>query len=299
MNLSPIVLFCYNRLDHLKKTVNALSQNNLAAESRLIIYSDAPRDIVDEPAVRSVRSFIRTIDGFLSVDIVEQKKNRRLAPMLIEELPKILEKYGKAIILEDDIVTSPYFLSFMNDGLERYADDGRVISIHGYMYPIKKKLPEVFCLKGADCWGWATWERGWRLFEEDAGFLLESLKKRGLLSRLDFFGAYNYSDVLAQHARGKPDGWDVRWYASALLHDKLTLYPGRSLVKNIGFDGTGMHCGRDLTFDVNLYSDSIDISNVPVEEDDEALMAVSDFLRQVGHPSLIKRVMRNLRMMFR
>ena len=299
MQPAPIVLFVYNRLDHLKQTVNALQKNELAQDSPLIIYSDAPKNSYAKPAIHAVREFIRTINGFKSVEIIEQATNRRLAPLLIEELPKVLARFGRVIVLEDDIVTSPYFLRFMNAGLEKYADDDRVISIHGYVYPLDEDIRQPFFLKGADCWGWATWKRGWQLFEADSEKLYSSLVSRGLLERLDFFGAYGFSSVLKSHVDGAPDGWDIRWYASALLHDKLTLCPGRPLAKNIGFDGSGMHCGNDCTFDVHLCMEPIKVDKIPVEENHDILMAYSRFLHQVSHPKLITRIMRRLRRMAR
>lgn len=293
-SLAPIVLFCYNRPEHLYRTITALRANELAQESRLIVYSDAPRDNAAEAGVREVRSFIRMIDGFASVDIVEQQENRRLAPQIIEELPKVLSCFGKAIVLEDDIVTSPYFLRFMNDGLDKYANDERVISIHGYNYPINEPMPETFFLKGADCWGWATWERGWDLFEQDGCKLMKILNDKNLLDRFDFFCKGVFSSLLKKQIDGVIDGWDIRWYASALVNDKLTLYPGKSLVKNIGLDGSGMHCLHDSTFDVELSMRRIYLSDIPIEENCQSLMAVSRFFCQAFHPGPLKRLLRKV-----
>jgi len=297
-SVAPIVLFVYNRPWHVRQTIEALQLNELASESRLIIYSDAPRDVNAAEGVAAVREYIHSLDGFSSVEIVEMKRNRRLAPLLIEQLPEVLSRHGRAIVLEDDIVTSPFFLRYMNDALEKYADDDRVISIHGYCYPVDG-LPDAFFLKGADCWGWATWERGWSLFEQDGSRLMEALRIRDLLDRFDFFGSGYFSSLLQQQIDGVVDAWDVRWYASALLHDKLTLYAGKPLVKNIGFDGSGIHCGNDSTFDVELHARPIDISNVLVEESHEALMAFSRFFRQVSHPGLVTRIVRKLRRMMK
>ena len=127
----------------------------------------------------------------------------------------------KVIVLEDDLVTSPHFLQYMNDGLGIYERDDRVISIHGYSYPVHGKLPETFFLRGADCLGWATWKRGWDLFEDDGQRLLNELERRNLTRSFDFDGSYPYTQMLRDQIAGSNSSWAVRWYASAFLRDKL------------------------------------------------------------------------------
>ena len=146
-------------------------------------------------------------------------------------------------MLEDDLLTSPYFLDFMNEGLSIYEEDEKVISIHGYVYPISEKLPETFFLRGADCWGWATWKRGWDLFEPDGGLLLNKLEESKQTEEFDFNRSYPYTQMLKDQINGKTNSWAVRWYASAFLQNKYTLYPGKSLVSNIGGDGSGTNTG--------------------------------------------------------
>ena len=160
MSLAPIVLFVYNRPEHTRKTVKALQDNDLTDESILYIFSDAAKNDDEVENVEKVREYIRTISGFKQIIIIEREKNYGLANSIISGVTEIVNKYGKIIVLEDDLVTSKYFLSFMNDALEIYKDENKVICIHGYIYPIKSELPETFFIKGADCWGWATWKRG-------------------------------------------------------------------------------------------------------------------------------------------
>jgi len=265
MKPSPIALFVYNRPVHLQRTIEALKQNTLANESDLYVFSDAPKSIIQANIVMEIRKFIGQIGGFKSVTIIERETNFGLAHSIIDGVTTIVEKYGRIIVLEDDLVTSPYFLTYMNEALEKYADDDRVISIHGYVYPVKQTLPEAFFLLGADCWGWATWQRGWKLFNRDGQYLLDELKRRKLIRAFDYNGAYPFSKMLKGQIKGTNDSWAVRWYASAFLEDKLTLYPGSSLVQNIGFDGSGKHCDATEVWTTKLSTNPINLEEISVE----------------------------------
>ena len=182
-------------------------------------------------------------------------------------------------MLEDDIVTSPYFLRYMNDALRVYEDDEDVISIHGYVYPVKGPLPETFFLRGADCWGWATWKRGWDIFEPDGGKLMRDLRRKELRRRFDFNGAYPYTRMLEEQIAEKNSSWAIRWYASALSQGKLTLYPGRSLVQNIGTDGSGTHCANTGFFTTNAATMPIELARIPVKESGRAFEEFGRYLR--------------------
>jgi hypothetical protein len=241
---APIVLFVYNRPDHTQQTLDALAANFLASESELFIYSDAPKNQGAAESVQAVRSLINNISGFKSVTIIERDKNWGLANSIIDGVTNIVNKYEKIIVLEDDMITSPYFLTYMNDALNLYENNDRVVSIHGYIYPVRKKLPDYFFLRGADCWGWATWKHSWNIFNPDAQFLLDEIKRQKLEKSFNFNNSYDYIGMLKAQIDGKVSSWAIRWYASAFLADKYTLYPGISFVKNIGIDGSGTHCGN-------------------------------------------------------
>ena len=156
-------------------------------------------------------------------------------------MTEILKNRDRAIIVEDDLEVSPSFLGYMNEGLVLYADDARVASIHGYIYPTKRSLPNSFFLRGADCWGWATWQRAWKHFEPNASTLVERMKTCAWRGEFDFDGSYPYYRMLLDAAAGRVDSWAIRWYASTFLDGMFTLYPGVSLVQNTGHDGTGSH----------------------------------------------------------
>jgi hypothetical protein len=238
---APIALFVYNRPWHTRQTVSFLQKNHLCAESDLVIFSDGPKSPQNVEAVNEVRSLLRTINGFKSVRIVESPFNKGLAKSIIEGVTEVLKTSDTIIVLEDDLVTSPYFLQYMNDGLNVYWDEEKVVSIHGYMYPVKTELPETFFIRGTDCWGWATWRRGWQLFDPDGSKLLKGLKDQGLTREFNFDGSYPYVRMLENQINGRNNSWAIRWYAAAFLANRLTLYPGASLVNNIGYDGSGTH----------------------------------------------------------
>ncbi len=280
MNFAPIALFTYARLEHTRLTVESLLQNHTASDHDLIIFSDSARSPDKQLAVEQVREYLATITGFRSVRIYHRPSNVGLAKSIIEGVTQVLSSYDRLIVLEDDLVTSPQFLRYMNEALDRFVNDERVISIHGYVYPVEQSLPEAFFLRGADCWGWGTWRRGWKLFNPDGQALLEQLETRKLLYAFDFNGAYGYSKMLLGQIKGLNDSWAVRWYASAFLADKLTLYPGRSLVQNIGNDGTGTHQEFRSAYDVPVSSTQIDLNSIEVVPSPVGRMAFESFFKK-------------------
>ena len=276
---APILVFAYNRPFHLRKTIEALRLNELAAESDLFVYADGPRHPRDEPAVRGVRSYLRTIAGFRSVTIFERPTNLGLAQSIIQGVTQSLERSSRVIVLEDDIVTSPHFLGFMNDALELYASNDCVASVHGYTPPVNVKLPETFFLRGADCWGWATWKRAWATFQRNGRALLQRIQAEGLEFAFDFNGSYPYTRMLRDQVRGLNDSWAVRWYASAFVSQRLTLYPCESLVANIGDEGSGFHRGINPNFRGALLQRPIRVGDVEIAHSDQAFRAFSEFLQ--------------------
>lgn len=286
--LAPVVLFVYNRLKHTSLTVEALQKNDLAQESDLIIFSDSFKDERDRESVLEVRKFLSSITGFKSIKIIKRFENYGLSKSVISGVTEVISKYGKVIVLEDDIVTSPYFLRYMNRALDMYENEDLVISIHGYVYPVKDILPETFFIKTADCWGWATWERGWSLFETDSQKLLSELKEKKLTREFDFNNSISYTKMLKNQINGVVDSWAIRWYASAFLKNKLTLFPGRSLVHNIGFDFSGRHCDSTSVFDT-VIGDKIDLEKIKVEEDMAARKKFEEYFFSVKYKKILEK----------
>jgi len=271
MSRAPIVLFSYNRLWHVRQTIEALMKNELARESELFVFSDGPKTEKDESKVKEVREYIKTIKGFRKVEIIERDRNFGLANNIIDGVTKIVNEYRRIIVLEDDLITSPYFLTYMNKALEIYQDEEKVASIHGYVYPLPnpEKLPYTFFIRGADCWGWATWERAWKLFEADGKKLLNLLIERKETKIFDFNDSYGYTKMLKDQIQRKNDSWGIRWYASAFLNNMFTLYPRKTLVRNIGADNSGTHCITTDIFDGEIAVDII-LEKLPVKENEEA-----------------------------
>lgn len=292
---APVAIFVYNRPTHLRMTLSALAGNQLARDTDLHVFSDGPKTPADAVLVAEVRSLLRTVSGFRSLKVVERSQNLGLAQSIIEGVGEMCQCYGRVIVLEDDMVTSPFFLRYMNDALTLYEADESIISIHAYMFPNVRLAPETFFLRGADCWGWATWQRAWRLFNTNGQSLLSELRNRGLCHQFDLDGAYGYCRMLEDQVAGRNDSWAVRWYASAFLLDKLTLWPGHSLVCNIGMDGSGTHCRNNRLMDTVLANRPICVQRVPQVEDVEMRRKISVALAgNVPRLSLVRRLLARL-----
>lgn len=269
--LAPILLFAYNRPWHLQHTVEALAHNPLAQESELFVFSDGARTEDDREDVELVRSYIHTIEGFKTVHRIERDRNYGLAANIIDGVTDIVNRYGRVIVLEDDLVTAPGFLQFMNDALDTYADEPRVGHIQAYDFTQNPRLPETFLIKFTGSWGWATWQRAWQHFNPDGQYLLNELHRRHLTRRFDFNGKYGFTRMLRRQVEGKNNSWAIRWNASLFLQDILSLNVGRSLVQNEGFDGSGTHCGADHLYEARLYKERLRVEKIsPVTENLEA-----------------------------
>ncbi len=295
--LAPIVLFVYNRLNHTRQTLEALQKNDLASKSKLIIYSDSAKNKNDLKKVAKVREYIKNIDGFKKIIIRKTKENIGLANSIINGVTKVVNEHGKIIVLEDDLVTTRFFLRFMNEALEAYKDEPRVASIHGYIYPIKN-LPETFFIKGADCWGWATWSNKWSIFKSDAKKLLDNVKKKNVEREINFNYAYNYTKMLKDQIKGKNDSWAIRWYVSAFLKNMMTLYPGKSYVQNIGFDNEGTHTKiKTVLFKTNLVN-RFKFSKIAVNEDFVSRKKIENFFKSIKM-SFIEKIKSKIISLFR
>ena len=274
MELAPIVLFVYNRPKHTRTCLEFLERNELAAESELYIFSDGAKPGGEE-AVAAVRRVIAEPWKFRRVTIVEHPENRGLAANVIVGVTSILERYDRVIVLEDDLVVSPCFLQFMNDALEVYKDEPGVGHIQACDFTKDGSLPDIFLIKFTGSWGWATWSRAWRYFNPDGKALLSELEKDKRLSRtFDFNGKYPFTRMLRRQVEGKNNSWAIRWNASLFLQNILSLNVGRSLVRNIGFDGSGTNCGGGDLYGSELSMTPISVYKItPTVENVEARSA--------------------------
>jgi len=279
--LAPIALFVYNRPWHTLQTVDALLRNELAAESDIYIFSDAPKSAEQSEMVNEVRQYVHTIGGFKSVTIFERAANFGLAQNIIDGVTKVVNKHGSIIVLEDDLISSPYFLNFMNDALEFYKDTERVMHISGYEYPIDGTgLSNTFFLRPASCWSWATWDRAWKHYKKDADYYLEVFSKK-MIYDFNLNNAYNYFDQITQNKSGRLNTWAIFWYASVYLNNGLSLHPRESYVKNIGFEGGGTNCGISSDFDVDLVKEYNPAFTTCIDEDAKAREALENYFNSI------------------
>lgn len=244
MALAPIALFAYDRPIHLQATVAALAANPLAAKSDLVIFSDGPKNPLAGNAVAAVRDVARVVTGFRSVRVVERTTNAGLVRSITEGVGQLVDEHGRLIVVEDDLITSPRFLEFMNGALERYEAEESVMQISGYMYPVTRQQSACF-LPTVSCWGWATWARAWKAYDASASFWSVLQEDPALRRKFDLGGAYDYSGLLERHLAGKVTSWGVLWYLSVFARQGLILHPPQSLVSNLGFDGSGSHGSRE------------------------------------------------------
>jgi hypothetical protein len=271
-NFAPIVLFVYNRPSHTEQTLIALNKNELSNQSTLYIYCDGPKSSasIDElDKIASVRDLVRKKRWCGEVIINESIENKGLANSIISGVTEIINRHGKIIVLEDDIVPEIGFLKYMNEALDLYENESKVGCIHAWNYNMTvfpKKLTTFF-LRGADCWGWGTWKRSWDLFEPDTTHLIAEINRLNCSYNFDRNGTIDFSAMLQDHIDGKIDSWAVRWHASLFLKDKYCLHPVKPIVKNIGLDGTGTHCMGNV--EVQEPINSIELVKIPILENEK------------------------------
>ncbi|MCK9801668.1 glycosyltransferase [Pseudomonas sp. MAFF 302030] len=296
---SPIVLFVYNRLDHTVRTVEALLDNELANQSDLFVYSDGARTSQVESQVSAVRDYVRNITGFKSLTVIEREANLGLAKNIIDGVTSVVRKYGRVIVLEDDIVTSPAFLTFMNQALDCYHDDSKVWHISGWNYPIDTDaLGDVFLWRVMNCWGWATWADRWAYFEKSPEKLVRSWSSEKKY-HFDLYGSGVFWPQVERNVSGEINTWAVFWYSTIYEHQGLCLNPSVSYVQNIGNDGSGVNCGSDSSYFLHDLNDSKDVDfSVDRVESSFAVHNVIKFYKKQNRPVWIRAINKIGRLVF-
>ncbi|WP_170367916.1 glycosyltransferase family 2 protein [Ruegeria arenilitoris] len=241
--LAPICLFAFNRPDHTRQTLAALRDSPLAESSDLTVFVDGPRVPEEARLTGEVVDIVAEAKGFRSVKLIKQSTNQGLAKSVIDGVTMMLDEHEQVIVLEDDIVVSPPFLEFMNRSLATLKCSDQVASISGYSEPISN-MPEAYFLRKGSSWGWATWRRVWNCVQWDGQALLSELEASGRLKDLEFEANSGFHKMLEDQVASKNNSWAIRFYVWCFLNQKLHLLPGRSLVQNIGHDGSGTHCGN-------------------------------------------------------
>lgn len=242
MQKAPIALFVYKRPQHTEKTLESLSRCEGADESELFIFCDGPKRPEDEKAVSEVRQVVRSRRWCGKVNVIERDKNMGLANSIIGGVTELCNSYGRVIVLEDDLLTSRYFLEYMNKALDLYENNEQVMQVSGHMFPVNiKPETDAFFLPFTTSWGWATWQRSWSHFDGEMKGYTRLKKDKELKFRFDLDRSYPYFNMLSKQRKGKVDSWAILWYLSVFMLDCLTLYPSQTLIQNIGFDGSGTH----------------------------------------------------------
>lgn len=298
MVLAPILLFTYNRLNHTRRCIEALQKNALSKESDLYIYSDAAKEFSQQQAVNEVRQYLHNLQGFKSITLIERNENWGLARNIIDGVTTQVNRYGKVIVLEDDLIVAPYFLQFMNDALETYKDEPKVGHIQACDFTQDPSLPETFLIKWTGSWGWGTWKRAWKHFNPNGKELLQKLEEQKLTYTFDFNGKYGFTRMLRRQIEGKNNSWAIRWNASLFLKDILSLNVGRSLVQNEGFDGSGTNCGGGGLYASNLHLAPLHVEKIsPIEENQKARQAFSRYYARTNSfwAKAIRRIKRTLK----
>jgi glycosyltransferase involved in cell wall biosynthesis len=263
--LAPIALFVYNRPHHVEQTIRSLRDCDLAADTELIIFSDGPKNEEDTARVAEVRSYLRGISGFARVEIREQDVNRGLARSVIEGVTSMLAAHGKAIVLEDDLLFSRNYLSFMNDALNVYEGRPEVFSVSGYLYPIPVPAgypDDVVLLPRASSWGWATWKNRWEKADwqvkEYEVFFGDKALREGFAQ-----GGEDLVTMLIRQQRGMIDSWAVRWSYAHFRNGAYCLFPVRSKVQNTGNDLSGTHSPSTSRYLTTLSDDPYTLPDPP------------------------------------
>ena len=280
--LSPIILFTYNRPWHTQQVLTALQKNELSQQSELFIYSDGGKNFEDEKKVEETRKILDSTSGFKKVTVIKRPVNFGLAANVIDGVSTIVEKYGKVIVLEDDLITASSFLTFMNKALNMYEDVDEVAHIHSFCYA-GMNLPDTFFIKWVGSTGWATWRDSWKLFRPNGEKLLAEIKEKKLSKSFDFNGKYPYTKMLRRQIDGKNNSWAIRWNASLFLANKLSLNTGKTLIFNIGFDGSGQHSGSQDFYNMDLYNKELELVKPQmIQESVEARRQFEEFYRRTN-----------------
>ena len=288
-NAAPIILFTYNRPDLLEKTLESLSNNILAEKSRLFVFSDGPKSIADGKKVKRTRGIIENIQGFAEVNKTYNETNLGLAESIINGVSKIINEFGKAIVMEDDLVSSENFLLFMNDALDKYENFKEVFSISGYSHPVKAKElldEDVFFIPRIGSWGWATWRDRWELADwqvEDFDDFKKDKSQQKLFNR----GGEDLTPMLKAQMTGRINSWAIRWNYSLYKNNGLCLYPKLSKINHIGNTKEGTHVPATDKYDVELDKNEGHVKlSAKIECDEKLLSAINDFVK----PSFIRKI---------
>ena len=281
MSYAPVAMFVYNRADHFKETYEALAKCQEAKNTDLIIFSDGAKNEKASEGVKAVRTFAREIENrndFKTIKIVESPENKGLAKSIIAGVTKVINEYGKIIVLEDDCACSPYFLKYMNKCLGFYSNNKKIGAISGYApqieFPEDYKEDIFTAYRSCSC-SWATWKDRWENVDWELKDFSEFCKNPGLIKKLNSNGNDRFMRLYRQ-TRGNGSSWSVRFGAHLVKNDWLTVYPRYSYIKNIGCDESGVHSKSEdaekMAVDLNKAIKEPDISDIEFNKQIQKIM---------------------------
>ncbi len=247
---TPVALFTYKRPEHTEATLRALGQNTLASATDLVIYCDGPKREEDRPSVEAVRRLVHQVSGFASVRIIERECNIGLANSITSGVTDILQTHESIIVIEDDLVTSPHFLEYMNAALIHYKNDPKAFSIGAYNFPIKTMpIPsdyswDTYASFRCCSWGWATWTDRWKRVDWGMGYYSAFMRDQAAQEAFNR-GGPDMTGLLKLQHEGRIDSWAIRFCYAHHTNRMHCIYPIKTLVQNIGLDNSGSHCGVD------------------------------------------------------
>lgn len=242
---APIALFVYKRLNHIKRTVQSLQKNTLAQQSELFVFSDAPKTNDELEEVDAVRRYIKTLDGFKNITTIERPAPYGLAKSIITGVGAVLKQYTRVIVLEDDLISAPTFLEFMNKCLDFYQNSPEILSITGVTFPLilPPSYPyDAYFEYRASSWGWGTWKDRFQCVDWNVKDF-EEFKKNKKMQKQFNRGGDDLTELLIRWKEGKSDSWAIRWCYHHFKRNGYCIYPTRTKILNIGCDGSGTHCG--------------------------------------------------------
>lgn len=290
---TPVALFTYNRPQHTQVVLETLSQCSGLDACQIYIYADGSASQETAAAVEASRGVVREWSQRLNAEVIERETNVGLARSIVGGVTELCQRYGRVIVLEDDFALNPGFLDYMIQALDRYQDEPNVYQVSGYMFPVQHPpRPDAFFLPLTTTWGWATWDRAWRVFDWNAGDAPEALRDPKVRKRFDLDNSYPYSGMLEDRLKNQNESWGILFWWAVFKAGGVVLHPRQSLIWNGGFDGTGTHRGNQAWSDhpfarTNTRAQLDFVFPDEVLTDEAAFNRIKRFLRRGQHPNTL------------
>jgi len=297
---TPIAVFVYNRPDHIRQLLGSLNECERLDECQVFVFCDGPKKPAHLKDVLAARHVVSEFSEKMpALQVIERHENLGLARSIVDGVTELCGKYGRIIVLEDDFILHPFFLDFMLQSLDRYADEDIVAQVAGFTFPIEVNHEcDAMFLPLTTTWGWATWQRAWKLYPADVADARIELQNLEVRNAFDLDGAYPYSAMLEANLEKQNNSWGIRWWWAMFQAQKLVLYPSHSLVWVGGFDDTGTNNRSNSNVKVIPLSDVLShpwrekiVFPQEIAVDQTAFERIKKHLRQqTKSPGLLSRI---------